>query len=201
VQTERLPAFKGRCDAAHVDSELRVHIRAHTDAVADAFSYSEVVVGTDRDANTSSFPQEVIAMTTEQNKAVVRRFFEAFEADDQAALNELLAPDLVAYMHGRPDPQSREAHVQGIRMWNAAFSDTRFTIHEQIAEGAMVATRVAMRSIHTRGDFQGLPPTGKEITTGGISIERVRDGKIVGRWVIYDLFGIMQQLGLLPPSR
>jgi predicted ester cyclase len=177
-----------------------VRIRGRTDAVAGVFSYSEGVVGTDRDPNTSSHPQEVIAMTSEQNKAVVRRFFEAFEANDQAALNELLAPDLVAYMHGRPDPQSRETHVQGIRMWNAAFSDTRFTIHEQIAEGDMVATRETMRSIHSRGDFQGLPPTDKEVTSGAISIERIRDGTIVERWVIYDFLGMMQQLGLLPPS-
>ena len=97
-------------------------------------------------------------MTTEENKAVVRRFFEAFEADDQAALTELLAPDLVACSHGAPDPQGREAHLQGIRMWNAAFGDTHFTIHEQIAEGDKVATRVSMRSVHSRGDFQGLPP-------------------------------------------
>jgi steroid delta-isomerase-like uncharacterized protein len=139
-------------------------------------------------------------MTTEQNKAVVRRFFEAFEADDQAALNELLAPDLVAYSHGGPGPQTREAHVQGIRMWNAAFSDTRFTIHEQIAEGDMVATRETMRSVHSRADFQGLPPTGKEITTSAVSIERIKDGKIVERRVISDFLGVMQQLGLVPPQ-
>ena len=139
-------------------------------------------------------------MTTEQNKAVVRRFFEAFEANDQATLNELLAPDLVAYSHGGPDPQNREAHLQRIRMWNATFSDTHFTIHEQIAEGDLVATRETMRSVHSRGDFQGLPPTGKEITSSAVSIERIRDGKIVERRVISDFLGVMQQLGLLPPS-
>jgi steroid delta-isomerase-like uncharacterized protein len=177
-----------------------VRIRGRTDAVAGAFSYSEVVVGTDRDLNTSLHPQEVIAMTTEQNKAVVRRFFEAFEANDLAALNELLAPDLVAYSHGGPGPESRETHVQGIRMWNAAFSDTRFTIHEQIAEEDMVAARVTMRSVHSRGDFQGLPPTGKEITSSAVSLERVRDGKIVERRVFMDWLDVMRQLGVLPPS-
>jgi len=139
-------------------------------------------------------------MTTEQNKAVVRRFFEAFEANDLAALNELLAPDLVAYSHGGPGPESRETHVQGIRMWNAAFGDTHFTIHEQIAEGDMAATRVTMRSVHSRGDFQGLSPTGKEITSSAVSLERVRDGKIVERRVFMDWLDVMQQLGLLPPS-
>ena len=137
-------------------------------------------------------------MTTEENKAVVRRFFEAFEADDQAALTELLAPDLVACSHGAPDPQGREAHLQGIRMWNAAFGDTHFTIHEQIAEGDKVATRVSMRSVHSRGDFQGLPPTGKEVTSDSVTIERIRDGEIVERRVSADWSSMMQQLGLLP---
>ncbi len=141
------------------------------------------------------------AATTEQNKAVVRRFFEAFAADDQAALTELLAPDLVAYSHGAPGPQSREAHLQGIRLWNAAFGDTHFTIHEQLAEGDTVATRVTMRSVHSRGEYQGLPPTGKEVTTDSVTIERIRDGRIVERRVSADWAGLMQQLGLLPPPQ
>ncbi len=142
------------------------------------------------------------AATTEQNKALVRRFFEAFEADDEAALNEVLAPDLVAYSHGAPGPQSRQVHLQGIRMWNAAFGDTRFTIHEQIAEGDVVATRVSMRSVHSRGAFQGLPPTGKEVTSDSVTIARIRDGQIVERRVTMDWLGLMQQLGLLPaPSQ
>jgi predicted ester cyclase len=109
-------------------------------------------------------------MTTEENKAIVRRFYQAFAANDEAALKEVLAPDPVAYSHGAPGPQSREVHLQGIRGWNAAFSDTHFTIEEQLAEGDKVATRVTMRSIHNRGEFQGLPPNGKEIMVGGIAI-------------------------------
>ena len=138
-------------------------------------------------------------MAAEQNKTVVRRFFEAFGANDQVALAEVLAPDLVAYSHGQPDPQNRETHLQGIRMWNAAFGDTRFTVEEQIAEGDKVATRVTMRATHNRGDFQGLPPSGKRIETSGVTFERIKDGKIVERRVESDWLGMMQQLGLLPP--
>ncbi len=137
-------------------------------------------------------------MTTEQNKAIVRRFFEAFGADDEAVLKEVLAPDLVAYSHGAPGPQNREVHLQNIRMWNAAF-ETHFTIEEQVAEGDKVATRVTMRALHNRGHFQDLPPRGKEIVVGGINIERLEDGKIVERRVSADWLGMMQQLGLLPP--
>jgi steroid delta-isomerase-like uncharacterized protein len=139
-------------------------------------------------------------MTTReaQNKATVRRFYEAFEANDLAALNELLSPGLVAYSHNAPDPQNREAHVQGVRMWNGAFGETRFSIEEQIAEEDKVATRVIMRSVHNGGDFQGVPPTGKQIAIAGISIERIQDGRIVERRVNSDWLGLLQQLGLVP---
>ena len=139
-------------------------------------------------------------MTTDQHKALVRRFYAAFGANDGATLNEVLAPDLVAYSHGAPGPQNREVHLQGISMWNAAF-ETHFTIEEQIAEGDRVATRVTMRALHNRGEFQGLPPSGKEIVVGGINIERIQDGKIVERRVAGDWLGMMQQLGLIPPPQ
>jgi steroid delta-isomerase-like uncharacterized protein len=137
-------------------------------------------------------------MITEQNKAIVRRFFEAFEANDQDAMKAVLSPDLVAYTHGSPDPQNREAMLQGITMWHTAFSDTRFEIEEQIAEGDRVASRMIMRSVHDRGDFQGLPPTGKQIEVSGTTFERIRDGKIVERRVNSDWLGMMQQLGVIP---
>lgn len=140
-------------------------------------------------------------MSTEENKALVRRFYEAFEANDQAALKEILAPDLVAYSHGAPGPQTREVHLQGIRSWNQAFNDTQFAIKEQIAEGDLVATRTILRSVHSGGDFQGLPPTGKQIELQGFTLERIKDGRIVERRVSSDWLTMMQQLGLAPPPQ
>lgn len=145
----------------------------------------------------STLVSENSDMTTNQNKAIVRRFFEAFNANDQNALKELLSPDLVAYSHGSPGPQNRETHLQGISMWNDAF-ETNFIVEEQIAEGDKVATRVNMRATHNRGNFQNLPPTGKQIEAVGVTIERIKDGKIIERRVSSDWYGMMQQLGLLP---
>jgi steroid delta-isomerase-like uncharacterized protein len=145
--------------------------------------------------------EENFPMTTEQNKALVRRFYEAFESNDQAAMKEVLAQDLMAYTHGAPGPQTREAMLQGISVWNTTFSGTHFTIEEQIAEEDKVASHVIMRSIHDRGDFQGLPPTGKQIESHAVTIERIQDGKIVERRVISDWMSIMQQLGLIPPPQ
>lgn len=140
-------------------------------------------------------------MSTEQNKALVRRFYEAFVANDQVALKEILAPDLVAYSHGAPGPQTRDVHLQGIHSWNEAFNDTQFMIKEQIAEGDTVATRVILRSVHSGGVFQGLPPTGKQIEIQGITLERIKDGRIVARRVSSDWLAMMQQLGLVPPPQ
>lgn len=138
-------------------------------------------------------------MTLEQNKAVVRRFYEAFRAKDPAVLKEILAPDLQASPPGATSPQSREEHLLGISMSNAAFDDSYYTIEEQLAEGDLVATRVTFRATHSRGDFMGFSPTGKQVEIRGISLERIKDGRIVERWVRFDRMDFMQQLGLVPP--
>ena len=133
-------------------------------------------------------------MISEQNKAIVRRFYKAFEANDQDALKELLAPDLIAY---NLNPQDRDTHLQGIRAWHAIFSDNRFEILDQIAEGDMVATHVILRSIHSIADYQGIPPSGKQIEGPAVTLERIVDGKIIERRVYSDRLGMMQQLGLV----
>jgi predicted ester cyclase len=141
-------------------------------------------------------------MTTHeaQNKAIVRRFFDAVSANDQAVMQDVLAPELVAYTHGDPNPASRDAMLQTIRDWNAAF-ETHFTIEEQIAEGDKVATQLTTRAIHNGGAYMGLPATGKQAEVSGISIERIKDGKIVERQVSTDWHGMMQKLGLIPPPQ
>jgi predicted ester cyclase len=150
--------------------------------------------------------KETTDMSAKQNKAIARRLFKAVAINDQAALEELLAPEFVAHQRGisvlQPvDELTREAFMQGIRMHSARFSDQHYTIEDQLAEGDKVMTRVAWRATHT-GEFQGLSPTGKKVVGGGIAIERIKDGKIVERWAQPDRLGLMQQLGLLPgPDR
>lgn len=181
--------------------EIRARLRVRTDANAGKFCNSGDVNDPDRDAYfCPAGLQEHIAMTTEQNKAVVRRFYAAFEANDEAAMKETLAPNLVAYTHGAPAPQSREMMLQSISMWNAAFGETRFTIEEQIAEGDSVASRVTMRSVHNLGEFQGVRPTGRQIVSTSVTIERISDGKIVERRVISDWLHMLQQLGIVPAA-
>ena len=173
-------------------------IRARTDAVAGEFCNNEVVPGINRYLKTE-FEKENFTMSTEQNKAIARRFLEAFESNNQSAFNEVLLPDLVAHTH-MGGPVNREAMLQGITAFHSAFSDVHVTQEDLIAEGDRVATRSTTRAIHT-GNFQGAPPTGKQVAFRTMSVERIRDGKIVERWVNTDFMALMQQLGLIPPPQ
>jgi predicted ester cyclase len=132
-------------------------------------------------------------MASEQNKAIVRRFYKAFEDNNLEALKEILTPDLVAY---NLNPQNRDEHIQGVRTWHEAFSENRFEILDQIAEGDLVASQVVMRCIHNKASFQGVSPSGKVLEIPALTLEKIRDGKIVERWVYSDRLGMLGQLGI-----
>ncbi len=139
-------------------------------------------------------------MTNKDYKVIIRRFIKAFETNDQDTLKELVALDYMAHAPGAPGPVDRETLLQRINLFKATFSKLRVIIDDQIAEGDKVVTRFTWRGTHT-GDFQGLSPTGKQVEISAISIERVKDGKIVERWFNQDDLGLMMQLGVFPPPQ
>jgi len=134
-------------------------------------------------------------MSIEQNKAIARRFAQSSVSSDQGPLKELLAPDFVA--HQPSGKQDREEFLQHLNAFLVAFSDSQFTVEEQIAEGDTVVNRTTWQGIHS-GNFQGLPATGKEVAIRAILIERIRDGQIVEHRGLFDQLSLMQQLGLIP---
>ena len=62
-----------------------------------------------------------------------------------------------------------------------------------------MASRWIMTGTH-RGDFMGVPPTGRPITMKGIDFSRVVHGKIAEHWAQFDAIGVMQQIGALPAA-
>lgn len=136
-------------------------------------------------------------MQPEENKDLVRRFIAAEEQGDVALLGQLMAPDFRLHLPGSPEPMDGESTRQFFAMFHAAFPDSSRAIEDQIAEGKLVATRVTLSGTH-RGDFQGIPPTGRQVTITGIGIHRVVDGRIAEHWPQPDLLGLMQQLGVAP---
>jgi len=137
-----------------------------------------------------------------QNKAVAKRFFEAWNARDLDAFDEIVAPDAVTH-----DPQSPFSDIRGsegakrlAEMYHAAYSDSRFEVHEQIAEGDLVVTRWTGKGTHD-GELMGMPPTGKWVEVDGVAIDRISGGKIVESWNCFDALGMMQQLGAIPEAQ
>ena len=137
-------------------------------------------------------------MSIEENKALLRRLFEeVWNQGNLGTVDELLATDYVLNDPAQMvrGPEGFKAYVSAFR---AAFPDMKATIEDQIAEDDRVAMRFTVHATH-KGEFQGIPPTGKQVILSGIDIQRIVGGKIVENWVNLDALGLLQQLGVLPP--
>lgn len=136
-------------------------------------------------------------MSIEENKIIVRRFFELGPSSgDMDAANALLAPNFALHT-----PLPSVPGVKGIddvvTACRAAFEHLNVTVEDVVAEGDKVAARFIARGIH-KGEFMGLPPTEKPITMTGIEIFRIENGKIAELWGEANILGLMQQLGIFP---
>ena len=136
-------------------------------------------------------------MSTEENKAIVRRFFELGPSSgDMNAANALLDPNFALHT-----PLPSAPGIQGINdvvtTCRAAFEHLNVTVEDMVAEGNKVTARFTARGIH-KGQFMGLPPTGKSITITGIEIFRIENCKIAELWGEANMLGLMEQLGIVP---
>ena len=137
-------------------------------------------------------------MNVEQNKAIARQFFEeAYNTGNVALLDQLLAPTYVDEKAPPGTPIGPQGIAGIITMFRNAFPDLHFTIEDQIAEGDKVVTRYTFRGTQ-QGELMGIPPTGKQVSIGGISIYRIEGGKMQQAWIEYDMLGLLQQLGVVP---
>ena len=139
-------------------------------------------------------------MLSETNKTVSRRFFEElFGKGNLAVADEIIAKDHVNSGPGSIPglPTGPEGTKQLVTVYRNAFPDIRFTIDEQIAEGDKVMTRWSAHGTH-QGELAGIPATGKTSTVTGIVIDRLVNGMIAESWAIFDQFGMLQQLGVIP---
>jgi predicted ester cyclase len=131
----------------------------------------------------------------ERNKAIVRGYMEeVLNKGDLAAFDKYF-PERFMFNNSEWTKQRVAAMIGSTR---AAFPDFRVTIEDQIAEGDKVVTRVTFYGTH-QGEFRGIAPTGKPVKYGGVAIDRIVDGKIVEMWHEADMFGLLQQIGAIPP--
>ena len=142
-------------------------------------------------------------MSTEENKALIRRYFEAIDAACEAGnaniLDEFLAPDFVTHSPFPGTPPTREGAKQIFMAFVASAPGTHI-VEDLIAEGDKVVGRITANGTHD-GELLGIPRTGKQISMTGMTIWRIADGKIVEHWSQMDTLGLLQQLGAIPGPR
>jgi steroid delta-isomerase-like uncharacterized protein len=136
-------------------------------------------------------------MSAEMNMALIYRFHEVSEGGNEAGLRAIVTPSFQLYGPGAPTPMNIEQGIQMGRMFIDAFPDGRSTIEEMVAQDNLVATRGLYRGTH-RGDFMGMPATGKEVEVPWISFDRIVDGKLAEHRFLMDIQVMMQQLGAVP---
>lgn len=134
------------------------------------------------------------------NIAIVRKFFEAGPSEgDLGAADALLHPEFSLHTPLPTPGPGIEAMNNVITTCRAAFHGLHVTVDDIMADSDKVTARFTARGVH-KGEFMGLPPTGKAITMTGIEIFRINEGKIAELWGEVNLVGLMQQMGMVPGS-
>jgi steroid delta-isomerase-like uncharacterized protein len=135
-------------------------------------------------------------MSAAETEAIGRRFFAEQDRLKGQMTEEICAENYTAHINGYP-PMDRADHTGMAKEFWGAFPDLHQIIEEALAADDRVALRFRARGTH-QGELMGTPATGKAIDVVGMAIVQVKDGKVVSLKEVFDLEGMMQQLGLMP---
>jgi predicted ester cyclase len=134
-----------------------------------------------------------------------RLFNEVWNGRRFDVLPEIVDPECVTHQvrsaageisSGARGPDPLQEHIEG---WIGAFPDIAVAIDLQCVCDPYVVSWVTMRGRHI-GPWQGIPPTGQEVTIRTVAQHRIEGGRIVEDWVIVETLGLFQQLGLVPST-
>jgi len=129
-----------------------------------------------------------------------RIFDQAFNQGNLEVVDELVAADIDGYMASWGVPASRLGLKQMIANLRSAFPDLRCIVEDEIREGDKFAAYWTMHGTH-KGSYFGNQPTGRPIAVQGFIFARTVDGQIVENQILIDQIGLLQQIGVVPPSR
>jgi predicted ester cyclase len=135
-------------------------------------------------------------MSVEQNKSVLSAAVEAWNADDGERYLELYDPSIAHHGVG-PEPLDQAGDRGFYEMVWAAFPGSQLTIDDTLADGDKLALRFHLAGEH-KGEFMGVPATGRPVVMNGHTILSFRDGRVVERWTTSDLLSLLTQLGAIP---
>jgi steroid delta-isomerase-like uncharacterized protein len=133
-------------------------------------------------------------MAHESNVELVRAGFEALNAGDLDACIELVSPDLIINLAELPEPlHGRDIWRQGAAMFRSAFPDLHAEIEDIFGSGDRVAVRLTMSATH-RGEYLGIPATGRPVSYVSHEFYRVEDGLIAEEWLCSDTTSLLRQI-------
>ena len=132
------------------------------------------------------------------HSATLRRFYDLINAGDIDAFSDLLSDDFVEHEVTPGLAPTKDGVRAFFQMQHAAFPDMRMDAQDVLASGDKVVARVRYTGTH-KGDFMGMPATGKSVDVQLIDILRFGDdGLAHEHWGVMDALGLMEQLGLVP---
>ena len=134
----------------------------------------------------------------EQNKQLVSQFFETLDRQDTEMMDQLVSStNYSLHFSGMPPMDWNENKKEFLAPFTKAFPDLRRNIVDMVAEGDKVAVSINITGTY-KGEFQGIPPTGKQVSFTAMDILTIIDGKITEEWATADMMGLMQQIGAIP---
>ena len=142
-------------------------------------------------------------MSEEENKALMRRYYEQIDKATKdkrgpSFLDDFVAPNFVNHNPSPGFTPDLEGLKQAYDHYLAASPDGYHVVEDMIAEGGKVVTRLSAHGTQT-GELFGIPPTDERFSMTAIAIHRIANGEIVEHWSELDNLGVMQQLGVVPP--
>ncbi len=135
-------------------------------------------------------------MSAEENQAIIASRYVDLNRHDLDAAMKLLAPDFIFCAPGATKSVDAQGWRRFFEMYFRAFPDLRFEADQLFACDDDVALRWMMHGTQEK-DFLSVPPTGKEVTTLGIGLFHVVNGKIAAEWLEFDRLGLIQELGVI----
>ena len=133
------------------------------------------------------------------NAAITQRFIDdVINQGRYEVCDEIVAEDFIELDPLPGQRQGREGLKEIIAMVRSAFPDIHWVTDESISSGDKVVTRFTWTGTQ-RGDFLGIPATGRPVTVKGVVIDRLVNFRMADSRILMDTFGMMIQLGVIPP--
>jgi predicted ester cyclase len=143
----------------------------------------------------------MITLTTDTKTMIERIPLEILNEGKFGLIDEIYAADYVENTPQPGVPPTREGFKQTAIALRSAFPDLHYGIEDAIVTGDKVVHRLTVSGT-MKGEFAGMPATGKHATWTEIHIGRVADGRLVEHWGLIDRLAMLVQLGIVPaPER